>query len=64
MITILLEITFGFALLFLIGKALFETVWGLILIIYGIFCHVVGWILSCCAMSVRLVGHLNKMANW
>jgi len=64
MITILLEIIFGVALLSLIAKALVETVWGLILIIYGIFCHVVGWILYCCSMSLGLLVRLNKAANW
>ena len=64
MIMILLEIIFGVAMLFLIGKAVAETVWGLILIIYGTFCHVVAWILYGCAMSLRFLARLNKAANW
>lgn len=51
-------------MLFLIGKALIETVWGTALIILGIFCHLLALILNGCAISIRLLNRLNKAANW
>lgn len=60
----LLGILFGITMLFLVGKALIETVWGLVLIVCGIFCHVVSWILHGTALLLRLLGRLNKAAEW
>lgn len=60
----LFGIIFGITILFLIGKALIETAWGLVLIIHGIFCHLLALILNGCAISFRLLIRLNKTANW
>jgi hypothetical protein len=60
----LFGILFGITMLFLIGKALIETVWGIALIILGIFCHLLAFILNGCAISIRLLNRLNKAANW
>jgi hypothetical protein len=60
----LFGILFGITMLFLIGKALIETVWGTALIILGIFCHLLALILNGCAISIRLLNRLNKAANW
>jgi hypothetical protein len=60
----LLGILFGIILLFLVAKALIEIAYGLILVITGIFCHMVAWILHGSAMFLRLLDRLNKTANW
>lgn len=60
----LFGILFGITMLFLIGKALIETVWGTALIILGILCHLLALILNGCAISIRLLNRLNKAANW
>jgi hypothetical protein len=60
----LLGILFGILLLFLIGKALVETIWGLVLIGFGILCHVASWILGGSAMLLRILARLNKAAAW
>ena len=59
----LFGILFGITMLFLIGKTLIETAYGLILIIYGIFWHIVAWILHGSVMLLRLLDRLNKAAN-
>lgn len=51
-------------MIFLIGKALIETAWGIALIIHGIFCHFLALILNVCAISLRLLIRLNKAASW
>lgn len=51
-------------MLFLICKALMETLWGIVLIIHGIFCHLLALILDGCAISLRLLIRLNKAASW
>jgi hypothetical protein len=60
----LFRILFGITMLFLIGKAMIETAWGIGLIIHGIFCHLLALILDGCAISLRLLIRLNKAANW
>jgi hypothetical protein len=60
----LFGILFGITMLFLIGKALIETLWGIGLIIHGIFCHLLALILDGCAISLRLLIRLNKAASW
>ena len=60
----LLGILFGILMLFLIGKALVETIWGLVLIGFGIVCYVASWILSASAMLLRILARLNKAADW
>ena len=50
-------------MLFLIGKALIETVWGTVLIVPGIFCHLLALILYG-AIPIRLLIRQNKVANW
>ena len=59
-----LGLVFGITMLFLIGKALVETTWGLVLIILGIFCFVVAWIFQGSAMLLRILARLNKAADW
>lgn len=60
----LFGILFGITMIFLIGKALIETAWGIALIIHGIFCHFLALILNVCAISLRLLIRLNKAASW
>lgn len=60
----LLEILFGILMLLLIGRALIETIWGLLNIGFGILCHVASWILSGSAMLLRMFARLNKAADW
>ena len=60
----LLGILFGTLMLFLIGKALLETIWGLVLMGFGILCLVTGWILGGAAMIIRILARLNKAAAW
>ncbi len=60
----LFGIIFGITMLVLIGKALLETAWGLVLIIFGIFCHLLALILDGLAISLRILIRLNKAANW
>lgn len=38
----------------LLIKALYETVWGSMLIIYGIACHILAFFLDAAAMFIRL----------
>jgi hypothetical protein len=51
-------------MLFLIGQALLETAWGIVLIIFGIFCHVLAWIFDGSAILLRILARLNKAADW
>jgi len=51
-------------MLFLIGKALIETAWGIALITRGIFCHLLALSLDGCAISLKLLIRLNKAASW
>lgn len=51
-------------MLFLIGKALVESIWGLLLMCLGILCFVAGWILSGTALLLRILARLNKVADW
>jgi hypothetical protein len=60
----LLGILFGTLMLFLIGKALVETIWGLLLLGLGVLCLVTGWILGGFAMIIRILARLNKAAAW
>ena len=60
----LLGIFFGIAMLFLICKALIETLWGIGLIIHGILCHLLALFLDGCVISLRLLICLNKAASW
>jgi hypothetical protein len=60
----LFGILFGITMLFLIGKAVIETVWGIALIMHGILCHLLALILDGCAISLRLLIRLNKAASW
>lgn len=60
----LLGILFGTLMLFLIGKALVESIWGLLLMCLGILCLVAGWILGGSAMIIRILARLNKAAAW
>ncbi len=59
----LFGILFGIIMLFLVAKALIETAYGLILVITGIFLHMVAWIFHAFAMFLRLLDRLNKTAN-
>lgn len=43
--TILIELIFGIVFIALISKAIFDTIWGLCLITYGVGCHIVAAIL-------------------
>jgi len=38
---------------FLLGKAILETIWGICLIIYGLFWHTIGFILQTLAFLIR-----------
>lgn len=51
-----------FAIVFsvLLVKAIFETIWGLCLIIFGIACHILAVILDLMAMTIRLTNKLRK----
>ena len=49
-ITILFAIVFSF----LLCKAILETIWGSALIIYGVACHILAFILNAMAMCIRL----------
>jgi hypothetical protein len=60
----LLGILLGITMLFLIGKALVETIWGLALICFGILCLVVSWIFRGSAALVGMLARLNRAANW
>lgn len=60
----LLGILFGTLMLFLIGKALAETIWGLLLMGLGILCLAAGWILGGAALIIRILARLNKAAAW
>lgn len=60
----LLVILVGSLLLLLIGKALVETIWRLVLMGFGILCHVTSWILGGSAMILRILARLNKAADW
>jgi hypothetical protein len=60
----LLGILFGIIMLFLVGKALLETIWGLVIIGFGILCHIASWMLSGFAMLLRMFARLNKAADW
>lgn len=41
-----------------------ETIWGLVLMGFGILCLVAGWILGGSAMILRILIRLNKAAEW
>ena len=60
----LFGILFGITMIFLIFKALMETLWGIVIIIHCIFCHLLALVLNGCAISIRLLNRLNKAANW
>lgn len=47
-------ILFAIVLTFLLAKAILETVWGTILIIHGITCHVLAFGLRLLAKAIRL----------
>lgn len=60
----LIGILFGIVMLVLIAKAVLETIWGLILIGFGILCYMAACSLSGFAMLIRIFVSLNKAANW
>ena len=50
----LIGILFLIVFLGLLTKAIIETIWGICLIIYGLFWHTIGYSLSALAMIIRL----------
>lgn len=54
----------GLVLIGLIIKALFETFWGICLIINGLFWHAVAFVLDGFALIARGFAKLKKTANW
>jgi len=60
----LLGIIFGIAMILLIGKAILETIWGLILVIYGIVCYALGIVLGLLAEILGGLARLKKIAQW
>lgn len=59
----LLGILFGIAMLFLVGKAIIETLWGLCLIVQGLICHLLAFILNILAEVVGILARLKKVAR-
>ena len=49
----LLGILFGITMIFLIGKALLETIWGVIRVIFCLLCYTFGVALSVLAEAVE-----------
>jgi hypothetical protein len=47
-------ILFAIVFSFLLCKAILETIWGTCLIIHGIACHILAFILNAMAMCIRL----------
>ena len=56
----LIEIIFGIVLIALIFKAVFDTIWGICLITYGVFCHVLATILM--GMHWTVIG-FRRLSN-
>jgi hypothetical protein len=60
----LLGILFGIVMTFLIGKAILETIWGLILVIYGLLCYALGIALGLFAEFLSVLWKLKRAAQW
>lgn len=59
MINILIEITFVIVILCLLTKALFETAWGIILVITGLFLMALGYSCKMIASLIKIVESLT-----
>lgn len=60
----IIGILFGIAMIFLIAKAIIETIWGLILVIYGLACYALGVAIGLFADLLGVLARLNKAAQW
>jgi uncharacterized membrane protein required for colicin V production len=58
-----IELIFGILLLFVIGKAILETIWGICLVIFGLLCHVLAAVLTVMAWSLHTFKRLAKLHN-
>jgi hypothetical protein len=56
---LIINIIFFIVFFALLAKAIFETVWGTCLIIYGIACHILAFFLDAMAMCVRCWGRIT-----
>lgn len=56
-----IELIFGITLLYLIGKATLDTTWGTCLLIFGIICHALAFILSTTAWTLGSLKRLTKL---
>ena len=56
---LIINILFFVVFSILLIKAIYETVWGTCLIIYGIACHILAFFLDGMAMCIRLFNRLT-----
>lgn len=60
----IIGIIIGIAFIFLLGKAILETIWGSICLIWGLFLHAIAFLLDGIAYAIRTQRKLNHVANW
>jgi len=60
----LIGIIIGIAFIYFLGKAILETIWGSICLIWGLFLHAVAFILDVIGFLIRTQRKLNHVANW
>jgi uncharacterized membrane protein required for colicin V production len=56
----LIELIFGILLLFVIGKAILETIWDICLVIFGLICHALAAVLFVMAWSLHTFKRLTN----
>lgn len=56
----IVSILFAIVFTVLLFKAIFETIWGVCLIIFGIACHILAAVLKLLAMTIRFSKKLLK----
>jgi hypothetical protein len=60
----LIGIIIGIVFIFLLGKAILETIWGTLCLIWGLFLHVVAFGLDLVGYSINGFRKLRRIANW
>lgn len=56
----IIGILFAIVFTFLLAKAILETIWGSILIIHGIACHILAFALRLLAKTIRLGSRIRR----
>ena len=60
----MIGILIGIVFIFLVFKAIFETIWGTLCIIWGLFLHLVALVLDVIGYATRGYRKLRHLANW